>query len=1137
MPSTPNLEIHLFGQFRIFINGRNLQEKEIKGRKARSLLKLIAHQRNFQIVRDKATDILWPDLDVNAANSQLYKALYHIRNTFEKHADGASDWIEITDNLIRINPPAGITTDVQQFEEIARTGLKNRNAEQLEKATSIYRGEFLPMDRYAEWASLPREHYHQVYLDILTALAETYEKQGELSEAAERLRHALEVDPTLEIAHRGLMRIFAGRGQASRAYHQYEVCRKTLGEELGVSPSAETTKVLNNIRDGHITQKTGARTGNVLSAKSVTKTPFIGRSDECATIDEKLGQVKEGQGGALIISGEAGIGKTRLIQKLASMAQQKDLSVFTGRTESTTGKIAYRSFISLFEDILHSHPELESDLPVEIGHLVPGYKGDGRPAPHADKLAARGYLFARIRNFISLLAKDEPRVIILEDLHEADNGSRELFSYLVQHSGQLPVLFAATLRKDESEPLPDYVSELQSPIVEYLELAPFSYEEHVNLLHLHTKNAVIGAETAGYIYQLAEGNPFYAIELLRHHTEDGEPIPKTGNGNDLIPSESSVSQRLPDTIRHMVQQKMENLSPQAYHLLYIAAVIGSQVPYEVLAAIWKKNNTDSEQDLFNALEEVIRAQILVERGLDYSFRHNLVREAIYASISGVRRRKLHRQAAGQLLEYYSDSDEIPIELVARHFVGAGELTEGARYLAEAGKKAENAYAHDDALRYLNEALELISHGNSEDNSLLKCKILEQSGDVYRACGRLEECYRVYGKAISIAENITDYPGLAELHRKMALAAIFQTDIERSKKHLDKAFDLTRHDQQLKARLLIVKALQLWHTNQLEEAYNVARKSLESAKDADAEAESSQACEILAMICLPLGKWEEGLKYEMERKVYGWSPDVVVATDAHLCLWEYHVSGDQPFQKARSFMNQVSEQATEAGDLRCVAVCHYALGTMYLWRGNRHQAVKELTSSLDLHEQVGSPAGMAYSLARKSVIHTMMGANELGWQAVQKGLKFARQAAVRDHCLQRLYGVGIWNRMEANDINIAGELVKKSEALLSDSGACGACALELYPWLAYYYLKTSQIDQARQCSEIVSELAQQTGNPIGKAISNIIKSGLSIGENDTDSAQEYIRISRSIIEETVPDTAHSPLTHYLNRMTDHPALPL
>lgn len=1131
--SSSRLEIHLFGRFEVFIDGQILSETEIKGRKARSLLKLVAHQRNFQMVRERATEVLWPDLDSNAANAQLYKALHHIRKAFAKHNEEAKDWIKITDDLIRIDPQGTFVTDIRLFEKAARSGIKNKSISELEQAASLYTGGFLPMDRYAQWASLPREHYRQLHLDVLTTLAKQYESRGDLSEAAEVLRQALEKEPTLETAHRGLMRVFAKKGQATRAFHQYEVCREVIGKELGVNPSAETTRTLDDIREGQLGEdkKRHVRRTSISGALP----PIIGRAEECSIIERLLENLAYGQGSGLIISGEAGIGKTRLVRELIQQARRKDMPFFLGHSGNNSGNVAYEPFIELFDNMLNRQPELEEEVPIELGRLIPAFKGEGDPVPHADKLAAKGYLFARVHRLFSRLAKENRSVVILEDLHTADRGSRELFSYLIRHVERLPVLFVATLQKEEGEPVPAFIREFHEPEIEVIELAPLTYEEHVALLHQYAEKAIIGADTASRIYQLAEGNPLYALELLRHYSEkensdQGEQRQAPGK----LPV-SPVSENIPSSLRHVVEQKLEKLSPPAHHLLYIAAVIGRQVPYELLAFIWSGDDYNAKQELFNALEEVIKARLLEEQGLDYSFRHALVQETIYSSISQARRKILHKQIADRLLELSAGVEGPPVEPIAWHYLGAGETLKGAQYVIQAGERAESAYAHEDALQRYREACEVLKDVKNKQARRLKREILERIGDVYRACGKLEESYDVYEEAIALAEEVSsDNKDLVELYRKMAVVAIFRTEIARSDEYLEKAFNLVGEDPRSQARLFITKALHLWHLNQLEEAYGVAQKARRKAQKAGAKAEASQACEILAMTCLPLGRWEEGLKYEMERQYHGWSPEIVVATDAHLCLWEYHVSGDQPLQRARSFMEKISEQASEIGDLRCVAVCHYALGTMHLWRGQRHQAIEELASSLELHEQVGSPAGMAYSMARKSVLHTLMGAGELGWQAIQDGLAYAKEAAVRDHCLQRLYGVGIWNRIETGDMEQAREMVKKSEELLNEAGACAACALELYPWMAYYYLHSGQIDRARECGEAVSRLAEKTNNPIGKAIATMIESNLCITEEKRDRAEACFQKAYQILREAVPETDHSPVAHYLDRMSEQQA---
>lgn len=1129
--STARLKIQLLGRFAVYVDGTLLKNSAIKGRKARTLLKLIAHQRNHQMVRDHVNQTLWPDLDAKSASSQLYKAIHHIRKAFARYADEAENWIEITDELIRLTPPGGLVTDVQRFEQAAREGLRDQNITDLEKAISIYAGDFLPMDRYAEWGTLPREHYQQLYLDTLTTLAKQYEKQGNLSDAAEMLRLALEKEPALETAHRNLMKIFAQQGQSTRALRQYDLCRNVLGEELGMSPSPQTIETLDDIREGRLSKND--KKDSYHSTIPDPGPPIIGQREECETIDKLLNQLSNGKGRTLIISGEVGIGKTQLVQELIKRSRHKEHTFFLGQTDESTGMMAYGPFIELFDDIIHKYPDMENLLPAELGQLIPGYSGDANPAPHADKLAAKGYLFAQVQRFFSHLSEIGPAVIILEDLHAADQGSRELFSYLIRHCSKFPILFVATFRKEVGEPVSKIVSEVTDEAdVTVLDLAPLSFEEHTNLLYNHAEASNITSEITEDIYRLSEGNPLFAIELLQYFM-DKDHSGNTSTDYYVVPDEEglhSYKGKIPNSIRNLVEQKMDTLSAPAHHLLYIAAVIGKQIPYELLAAVWNGGEDTGEKSFFDALEEVIRVRLIEEHGLYYSFKHALVRETIYTLISEARRRILHNFVARQLINLSDTKDEEPVEQIAYHFIRSGDPLQGARYLKRAGNRSKSAYAHEDALRQYRKVGKVLAESDNNDALALKGEVLEQIGDVYRACGQIEKCYDAYEKAIAIGEeNSLPNTDLTELHRKMAVAAIFRTDIDRSQKSLEKAFDMVGDDLRSQARLNITKALHLWHLNQLEEAYDVAQQALEFAKEADATAEISQAYEILAMTCLPLGRWEEGLEYEMERQVYGWSPEIVVATDAHLCLWEYHVSGDQPLQQARSFIKQVAEKSAKMGDRRCVAVCHYALGTMHLWRGQRRRAVEELTSSFELHEEVGSPAGMAYSLARKSVLHTLMGATDLGWKAVQEGLTFARQAAVRDHCLQRLYGVGLWNRIEAEDMGQAREMVKKSEELLEESGACAACALELYPWLTYYYLEIGEIDRAQKCGKEVTQLAEQTGNPIGKSIAAMIQSSLCVTEEDQEEAEACIEKSRQILEETVPETAHSPVAHYLDRM--------
>ncbi len=1127
------LEIYLLGRFSVRIDGRDVPHSSVEGRKARSLLKLLALQRNYQLLRDRAMDVLWQPLSPDSAAAQLYKAIHYIRKAFSTSTGDASSeaLIEISDEMIRLK--GGVETDVQRFEAASRSALTSREISDLEYAASLYTGDLLPMDLYSEWTAVARDHLRQLYLDVLLALGQCYQRGNRFAHAAETFRLALGKDPLLETAHRNLMRVFALQGQTARATRQFETCRQILMDELAAEPERETVRLHEAIVEKRIA-------GPVAAAESVTPLALpalVDRSEECSRIETAFERLSAGQGCAVIIEGVVGVGKTRFVQELIARGRRRGFRVLSGSAREMEGSVSYGPFIEIFGAALREQTNLDDLIPQEIAQYIPAHSGTAHPVPNTDRKAAQGYLFAQISDFFQRFSASAPTVLVVEDLHAADEGTLELFHFLSRQTTDVPLLIAATVRSDQGEETEHvrrfYQALSRETAVSILTLDSLDEQDHLVLLEHISGRPDLPPEFVESIYGLSEGNPLFASELYRFHAGDGS----FGN----LPAESvmvepSVNPPVPPSLTGTVGRRLQDLSAGARHLLYLMAVLGREIEFAVLETAWRGGEADGRREgdplLFDLLDELRTAGLLEEHGLKYSFRHSIVRASVYQSISEARRSALHALAARSLLELYPDAEKTPVEQVAFHFGRAGDVRQAAHYLVLAGQRAESVYAHEDALRCFKDALDVLQ---AEDDSVVRrtrSHIYRRIGDVYRASGRLEQSYDAYERALELASSLhLSRSERADLHLNIALVAIFRTEMARSERHLDQAWMLVEADDEGRARVLILKALHLWHLNELEEAYRTAREALETAESAGAPLIASQACEILAMACLPMGRWEEGLAYEKRRHIHGWSPDVVIATDAHLCLWEYHVSGDRPFEEASAFMESVSEQAERLGDYRCVAVCHYALGTMHLWRGDSDRAGDELDASMELHARVGSPAGMAYALARKAVMHTVQGALDAGWDAVRDGIEHANRAAVRDHCLQRLYGVGLWNRLEADDTEQARSLVNDCEALMEESQPCAACALELYPWMAYYYLRSGQIDRAEDCFRTTNAIAEATGNPVAGVISTMVHSSVMAARTDYEAAGDLRTRALQVVDEMVVGNAISPVTHFVDRMID------
>ncbi len=1126
-----SLHLDLLGGFSVRLDSREVPETAFARRKACSLLKLLALQSGHRLHRYQAMDRLWPDLPPRRSAAQLYKAVHHVRQAFAT-VDSTlppDALLEIRDEVLSLKAPRGVRTDVELFEELAQAATRERDLSLLRKAVTAYRGDLLPTDLYEEWAAEHRDALQERFLELLVRLGEEYLGAGYLSEAGDVFRQVLAREPIREEAHRGLMRIYAARGSDARALHQYQLCKEVLVEELGVDPSTETTQLYQEILRGEVKPLQLPR--SLPNTKPVPLPPLVGRRSELETISELLKLLGRGEGSVLGIEGSAGMGKTRLVQEILQVGRDRGYQILVGNTPELEGRSPYTPFIealrmALREDLAHAHL-----IPAELAAAIPELPPTAQPVGSADKLAAQNALFAGVLRFLAARAGDAPVILILDDLHFADEGSLKLFHYLARQASSQALLLIGTWRPCEPNSPPTLETTLgaleRQNLLRRLTLSPLSRTEHRALLEQVLRGGVDG-RLAGEVYRFSEGNPLFASEIAHQLAASDQISLRDGVWHiaslGTLPVPSSLQMlfdrylarlSLPHSLQTLFEQYLAGISPAALRLLQLAAVSGREVSFPVLEAGMVLEEEHGQTSLLDLLDEIQEAQLLEETGLSYSFPHPLLREAILQQMSEARRRTLHERMALALETLYGDDPDVPVEAIAFHHLQAGRIEQAVRYLIKAGDRAEAVYAHDDALLRYQEALSLLEGEIDSELQRLQAEIQERIGDVHRATGDVHssvEAYQAALEALSRARVTSSEGPHGTLHRKTALSAILTTDMSTAAEHLDLAREALGPDRLEEARLLIAHALFDWHRNALEEAVQHALRALEIAEASGSPVEVSQACEMLALAYLPLGKWEEGLKYELRRELAGWSPEVVVATDGHLCLWEYHVHGDEPYQKAQEFMEAVAEHAATLGDLRCVAVCHYALGSMALLRGHPEQAEQNLEEALELNHRIGSPAGVAYTLARQASLRTGQGDAEAGWALVQEGLEVAQQAAVWDHCLQRLCATGIWNRLEAGDLASAEELAQTARKLEEERRTCTVCSLQMYPALAAFCLASGDLEIAWAYTEKAQQIVELSQNQAGQAQVLQVRGEIHAARGELDEAQACLTRAANIFRE-------------------------
>jgi len=307
------LTIRLLGGFQVQIGSRALPDEVWRLSKARSLLKLLALSPSHRLPREQVVDLLWPDLSPDAAANNLHQTLYGARRAM-RTPEGSGE-LRLQHGLLSLQPDGGLWVDVDAFESAASTARRSDDPALYHVALGLYAGDLLPDDLYDDWATWRREALHQTYLQLLLAVARRHEARGELKQAMESLRQALQSEPTLEESHVALMRLYAATGQRAQALRQYALLQEVLAAELDAEPDESSRQLFAAILASGSTAADEAVKDRDRTSRThnlpVPLSRFVGREEEVAEFTDLLSRAR-----LLTLTGVGGAGKTRLALRL-----------------------------------------------------------------------------------------------------------------------------------------------------------------------------------------------------------------------------------------------------------------------------------------------------------------------------------------------------------------------------------------------------------------------------------------------------------------------------------------------------------------------------------------------------------------------------------------------------------------------------------------------------------------------------------------------------------------------------------------------------------------------------------------------------------------------------------------------------
>jgi DNA-binding SARP family transcriptional activator len=755
---TPLLQIRLLGNCSLVY--RDEPVTGVNAPRTQSLLAYLVLHRDAPQPRQHLAFLFWPDSSEAQARNNLRQTLHTLRLALPN----ADAFLQADTNTLRWRPDAPFRLDVAEFERALTLADAAESQEHvaglrsaLEQAANLYQADLLP-GCYDEWIAPERERLRQRFLHVLDRLVQLLEMQHDYSAAISCAWRMIRHDPLNEDAYRCLMRLLALKGDRAGALRVYHACAGVLERELGIAPSPQTTAVYQRLLrpEGAAAATATDTPRHVLGATPV----LIGRQREWERLHAAWRRSAAGAPSFALLTGEAGLGKSRLAEELVFWASQHGATTVKTRCYAAEGRLSLAPVTDwLRSDGLRRHlARLDRVWLTEVSRLLPEVASEYPDLPPYEPISEYGQ---RQRFFEALaravLAAPQPLMLLIDDLQWCDQETLEWLHFLLRFDPAARLLVVGGARTEElspEHPLRTLLLDLHHTTgVTEIPLQPLDAAETARLAALIATRE-LEVSVAMRLYRETEGNPLFVVETMRAGFDEPRTGRRAAEGDAGEPP-TDEAPSLPPRVRAVIAARLAQLSPAARELAVLAAATGREFRLDVLA----RASPADEDGIVRALDELWQRRIVREHGTNtYDFTHDKLREVAYADTSAPQRRLLHRRIA-QALEAVHASGLDPVSgQIASHYDLAGLAGHAIPYYQRAAEVARRVYANEDAIAFLVRALALLEQlpaGTERDAQELR--LLLVLSPIYRVTRgwTAPELERVINRALALCDTVGD----------------------------------------------------------------------------------------------------------------------------------------------------------------------------------------------------------------------------------------------------------------------------------------------------------------------------------------------------------------------------------------------
>ena len=999
------LEIRLLGRFEVLVDSRAVPADAWPQRRAADLVKVLALAPGHRMPRDAVLDALWPRLGADAAAANLHKAA-----SYARRALGARDAVVLRAGMVELAPDAEVTTDVERFER---------------GDDAAYAGELLPDDPYAAWALATRARLRRRRLEQLHA-------QG-------RWEEVLREEPADEEAHRALICRDFETGNRLAAARRLRRLRDELGR-AGMEPSPETSALAGELAHGPAVQ----------AARRLTA-PLEGREAELASAAAALRRAAAGDGGAVLVIGTMGSGKTRLVEAVLAEGETLGFHTLRGAAHEEEGRLPYAPLIEALDPLGARRPELVGALSdsaqAALARLLPSI-----PAPAATDTAAvsRHRLFSAVAQLLAEAAADRGVVLAVDDLHAADEATAALVHHLSRSAGERLLVIAAL----RDERLPEPIADVRTSLVERgaaveVALGPLG-RPAVAAVAERAAGRPLSPAALAVIERSAAGNPFFVEHLAASVDAAGEVT-------------------VPRRLRDIVARRLDALAPLGEPVLAALAVIDDGFSASDLAALTGGEPVDA------ALTAAQRAGVLETVRGRYRFGHALVREELAARVPEATLRQMHAEVAALLA-----LEDAPPEAVAHHLVRAGRVREAVPLLTKAAEWAADVGAYRDGAEWAELALEHADEPARAWLLELRARLLHGAGES--------------GAAFAYADAIAAAPAerVPALRAQQARACLAAGDVTGARTALEGGRPERREDV---SEFIILRGMVAWHLGDWEAARQLSTEAYAHAPN------PGEFATLKGMMAHLDGAWEQHARREL---MHVWDATSELAGrvfDGYLCVTEYVLWAGDPYERIASFAKRLRAQAQRAGARRGEAFAATVLGEIELIAGSLEAARTHLADAARLSREVGGAGSESLARTRLGEALLQLGDRAGARAQLEQALELAHVSPVSQHLLFHVYAVLI---QVPDDETEALAIIDRAETLFDPRWVCRFCPTGYHVAAARVCTRAGRHDRARDFLVRAERGAAASPGGAWSAAVAEARAELLLSEGDGGAAGEALR---------------------------------